>query len=268
MKRFHLSFRFAVVFGSLLLHVSLFAQQAVTYSSFAHLLDQQRVLVFTIGKDYAYLGLQAEEATVRPELETAVAQFETNHRELAASPMVTGPVEKSLAKILTIWNDFRWLATGAVSPEQASDLLKKADQLLLAITDAQRDAADTPMAKKMGYGTPAVDSLVQSTSQLAILAQSVAMHYAFCTWKVDNNACEVLVANETAFSEYLYQLLTNGTHEGAVAEHIGVIAKNWKTLKSLFATQDNISLTEIHKLASELTNHSGQLTTIYVQSAP
>jgi hypothetical protein len=242
--------------------------QVATPADFSRLLDQQRILAFCIGKDYAYIGQQADAALAKHEMDSCIAQFEENHRKLVASPLATGAVAKSLGKTLDIWSDFRWAATGEATPTNAPELLKRTNQLVLAMAATETEAESTNTARKMGYGNPMVDSLIHSSNQLGVLAQGMAMNYAFCAWKLPDDAvCATLPNHEQAFSEYLYQLLTNTSHDQQIEESISIISKNWKTLKGLFNSAGDVSLHEVFTLAATLSAQSGRITTIYAQSS-
>lgn len=242
--------------------------QEQPYITFSQTLDQQVALVYCMGKDFAYRGIQAEESRATRELDSCITLFEENYRQLEASELAAGAVAKGLTKMLATWNDYRWATKGTATHATAAEVITKAELLVAAIRGVEEALNSSNAAKKVGYSAKVVDPLIRTSDKLVILAQAMAMDYAFCAWKLPEGVhCTLLLTHEQEFSESLYQLLITTANDQQIEDEISVIAKYWKTMKALHHKTGAPSPSEAFSLANTLSIQSNKVTALYLALA-
>jgi len=170
--------------------VQIFAE-VLTMGSALNKAGRQRMLTQNIMKNYLALGLEVDVVRARDELDKSVALFEEQYQELTEyAPSDT--IRQSLSKVEDLWFEYRTLAIGKVSRENAAKILDRNNAILAACHQVVLDLEAFAGRKSA--------QMVNTSGRQRMLSQRIAAYYFAQAWGFRDQ--EFVVEFENAKAQY------------------------------------------------------------------
>lgn len=165
--------------------------EVLTMGSALNKAGRQRMLTQNIMKNYMALGLNVDVVRARNELDRSVALFEEQYQELTEYAP-SDNIRKSLSKVEDLWFEYRSLAIGKVSRENAAKLLDRNNAILAACHQVVLDLEAFAGRKSA--------KMVNTSGRQRMLSQRIAAYYFAQAWGFRD--AEFAAAFEKAKAEY------------------------------------------------------------------
>ena len=165
--------------------------EVLTMGSALNKAGRQRMLTQNIMKNYLALGLEVDVVRARDELDRSVALFEEQFQELTEYAP-SDKISASLAQVEGLWLDYRALAIGKVTRDNAAKLLDRNNAILAACHQVVLDLEAFAGRKSA--------KMVNTSGRQRMLSQRIAAYYFAHAWGFQD--AEFVAEFEKAKREY------------------------------------------------------------------
>lgn len=200
-----------------------------------NLAGSQRMLSQRIVKAYCQIGLNEVYGEPQRQIKESIAFFESNMTNLA--PFIKeGGTAQVAAEMRQYWADYKVLATGTPSKENARKLYEVSEELLAA-SQKMVDAIQSPTGVKTG-------ALVSMAGRQRMLSQRMAMFHMLKIWGISDEATEKKA--QTAHNEFVAaqsQLLKEPRNTPAISKNLEMVANSLKLLDHSLKSHEGLTYT-------------------------